>query len=289
LIAVVRQLSAWAGERFDEGRWRTLLDQAQPPRSLLSSAKAHQRQAESYAAWVEEHVPTAQLVDRENTLQGLAAFCSGPDLPGAFAYGWWQAPTWAGKSALFADFVLRHRPDGVEVVSYFIIDRLGRNDRSVFLETAMRQLVLLSQREIGAAGLRPEDFPALCRAAAQACQTRGRRLVLIVDGLDEDQGAASGGPSIAALLPRVLPAGMRVMVTSRPAPPVPDDVPDGHPLRSGDVIRKLAPRSHATGLSVMARRELRRLPGPVGKAVAVGGSACGYRRDLRRCAHVRSP
>ncbi|MFD3627325.1 hypothetical protein [Streptomyces sp. NPDC058698] len=259
LIAVVRQLSAWAGERFDEGRWRTLLDQAQPPRSALPSARVREREDESYAAWIEEHILSARLVDREDELQELAAFCSGPDLPGTSAYGWWQAPPWAGKSALFADFVLRHRPDGVEVVSCFITDRLGRNDQPVFLETVMRQLALRAQWEVGAAGMRPEDFPTLCRAAAEACQNRGRRLVLIVDGLDEDQGAASGGPSIAALLPRVLPAGMRVMVTSRPAPPVPDDVPTGHPLRAGDVIRTLAPWSHATGISVMARHELRRL------------------------------
>ncbi|MFE3547388.1 hypothetical protein ACFXN2_01815 [Streptomyces kronopolitis] len=259
LIAVVRQLSTWADERCDEGWWRTLLDQAQPPRSLLPSARARERGDESYAAWIEDHILSAQLVDREAELQELAEFCSGPDRPGGSAYRWWQAPPWAGKSALVADFALRHRPDSVEVVSCFITDRLGRNDQSVFLETVMRQLALIAQREVGAAGSRPEDLPGLCRAAAEACQDRGRRLVLIVDGLDEDQGAASGGPSIAALLPRVPPAGMRVVVTSRPTPSVPDDVPDDHPLRARDVIRTLTPWSHATGLSVLARHELRRL------------------------------
>ncbi|MFB8023877.1 hypothetical protein ACFC36_35475 [Streptomyces rubiginosohelvolus] len=259
LIAVVRQWSAWAGERCDEGWWRTLLDQAQPHRSPLPSARVQERGDESYAAWVEDHILSAQLVDREDELQELAEFCSGPDLPGASAYWWWQAPPWAGKSALVADFALRHRPDTVEVVSCFITDRLSRNDQSVFLETVMRQLALIAQREVGAVGRRPEDLPGLCRAAAEACRNRGRRLVLIVDGLDEDQGAASGGPSIAALLPRVPPAGMRVVVTSRPTPSVPDDVPDDHPLRARDVIRTLTPWSHATGLSVLARHELRRL------------------------------
>ncbi|MEU9167656.1 hypothetical protein AB0D34_07635 [Streptomyces sp. NPDC048420] len=259
LIAIVRQLSAWAGERFDEGWWRTLLDQAQPSRSSLPSARARERGDQSYAEWIEQHILSAQLMDREAELQELAEFCSGPDLPGASAYRWWQAPPWAGKSALVADFVLRHRPDTVEVVSCFITDRLGRNDQSVFLQTVLRQLALIAQREVSAADSRPEDFPSLCRAAAEACQNRGRRLVLIVDGLDEDQGAASGGPSIAAVLPRVPPAGMRVVVTSRPGPRVPDDVPDDHPLRARDVIRTLAPWSHATGLSVLARHELRRL------------------------------
>ncbi|MGA5506981.1 hypothetical protein [Streptomyces umbrinus] len=259
LIAVVRLWSSLADERFDESWWRTLLDQAQPPRTPLPAARARERGDESYAAWIEEHILSAQLVDREDELQELAEFCSGPDLPGASAYRWWQAPPWAGKSALAADFALRHRPDTVEVVSCFITDRLGRNDQSVFLQTVMRQLGLIAQRDVGAAESRPEDLPGLCRAAAEACQNRGRRLVLIVDGLDEDQGAATGGPSIAALLPRVPPAGMRVVVMSRPSPPVPDDVPDDHPLRARDVIRTLAPWSHASGLSVLARHELRRL------------------------------
>lgn len=259
MIAVVRQWSTWADERYDEGWWRTLLDQAQPARSPLRSARARERGNESYAAWIEDHILSAQLVDREDELQELADFCAGPDLPGVSSYRWWQARPWAGKSALVADFALRHRPDTVEVVSCFITDRLGRNDQSVFLETVMRQLALIAQREVGAAGSRPEDLPGMCRAAAEACQNRGRCLVLIVDGLDEDKGAASGGPSIAALLPRVPPAGMRVVVTSRPSPPVPDDVPDDHPLRARDVIRTLAPWSHATGISVLARHELRRL------------------------------
>ncbi|MEU5193600.1 hypothetical protein AB0G86_05980 [Streptomyces scabiei] len=259
LMAVVRQLSAWAGERCDEGWWRTLLAQAQPPRSPFRSARARERGDESYTAWIEDHILSAQLADREAELQELAEFCSGPDLPGVSAYRWWQAPPWAGKSALVADFALRHRPDGVEVVSCFITDRLGRNDQSAFLETVMRQLALIAQRDVGAPESRPEDLPGLCRDAAEACRDRGRRLVLIVDGLDEDQGAASGRPSIAALLPRVPPAGMRVVVTSRPSPSVPDDVPVDHPLRAREDIRALAPWSHATGLSVLARHELRRL------------------------------
>ncbi|MFG2327029.1 hypothetical protein [Streptomyces sp. NPDC048568] len=259
LIAVVRQWSAWAGEPCDEGGWRTLLDQAQPPRSPLQPKRALQRGDESYAAWIEQNILSAQLLDRDDELRELTAFCADPDLPGASAYRWWQAPPWAGKSALVSDFALRHQPDGVEVVSCFITDRLGRNDRQGFLETVMRQLAAVAQQDAGAAGSRPEDFPDLCRAAAEACQGRGRRLVLIVDGLDEDQGAASGGLSIAALLPRVPPAGMRVVVTGRPSPPVPDDVPPDHPLRAQDIVRTLAPWSHATGISALARRELRRL------------------------------
>ncbi|MGA5442232.1 hypothetical protein ACPCKW_22310 [Streptomyces griseoincarnatus] len=259
LIAVVRQWTAWAGERFDEGWWRTLLDEAQPPRSPLPSSSAPQRGDDSYTAWIEQHIVPAALLDREDELGELTAFCTAPDLPGAPDYVWWQASPWAGKSALVSDFVLRHRPDGVKVVSYFITDRLGRNDRQGFLEAVMRQLAAVAHQDAGAVGNRPEDFPDLCRAAAEACRGQGQRLVLIVDGLDEDRGAVPGGLSIAALLPRVPPAGMRVVVTGRPGPPVADDVASDHPLRTGTVIRTLAPWPHAQGISALARRELHRL------------------------------
>ncbi|MGW2800765.1 hypothetical protein [Streptomyces sp. NPDC001269] len=121
----------------------------------------------------------------------------------------------------------------------------------------MRQLAPLAGQDPVTAGFRQEDFPGLCQAAAQACRDRGRRLVLVVDGLDEDHGA--GTRSIAALLPRHPPAGMRIVVTGRPHPLVPDDVPDDHPLRLAHIVRVLVPSPHATGISRMARRELDRL------------------------------
>ncbi|MFE9069058.1 hypothetical protein [Streptomyces violaceusniger] len=259
LIAVVQRWTEWTRERFDPGWWRTLLEAAQPPRSPLPSSSTPQRVDDSYIAWITQHIVPPALLDREDELGELTAFCTAPDLPGAPAYLWWQAPPWAGKSALVSDFVLRRRPDGVEVVSYFITDRLGRNDRQGFLKAVMRQLAAVAQQDAGAVGSRPEDFPDLCQAAAEACQARGGRLVLIVDGLDEDRGAVSGELSIAALLPRVPPAGMRVVVTGRPGPPVADDVASDHPLRTRSVIRTLAPWPHAQGISALARRELHRL------------------------------
>ncbi|NYJ36788.1 hypothetical protein HNR10_004669 [Nocardiopsis aegyptia] len=147
----------------------------------------------------------------------------------------------------------------MEIASYFITDRLGRNDREDFLRAVTRQLASLAGRDAGTTRIRPEDFPELCEAAAKACQDRGQRLVLLVDGLDEDRGASSGGLSIAALLPRNPPASMRIVVTGRPSPPIPDDVPPDHPLRAPGIIRALAPWPHAAGISSLARRELDRL------------------------------
>ena len=80
----------------------------------------------------------------------------------------------------------------------------------------------------------------------------------MVDGLDEDRGVTTGpdAHSIAGLLPGDPPAGMRVIVAGRPDPPVPDDVPDWHPLRDPAIIRPLAPSPHARDVQRLGRQEL---------------------------------
>jgi hypothetical protein len=68
----------------------------------------------------------------------------------------------------------------------------------------------------------------LMARAAAACKEAGTRLVLVVDGLDEDRSVTTGpqAHSIVGSLPAEPPAGMRVIVAGRADPPVPDDVPD---------------------------------------------------------------
>src|SRR5262249_42135838 len=85
----------------------------------------------------------------------------------------------------------------------------------------------------------------------------GRRLVLIVDGLDEDCGSlpGSGLPSIAACLPKRPPPGLRVLVAGRPDPELPADVDADHPLRSCRV-RRLAASPHAARVTQLAQDEL---------------------------------
>jgi hypothetical protein len=88
---------------------------------------------------------------------------------------------------------------------------------------------------------------------------QGERLILVVDGLDEDRGV--GGPdaySVAALLPANPPTGMRVVVAGRPDPPIPDDVPRWHRLREPGIIRPLVPSAYAQGIETLAQQELRR-------------------------------
>ncbi|WP_208761101.1 tetratricopeptide repeat protein, partial [Micromonospora orduensis] len=101
----------------------------------------------------------------------------------------------------------------------------------------------------------------LLNEAAQACQLQGERLVLLVDGLDEDRGVTTGvdAHSIAKLLPPLSVAGMRVIVSGRPNPPIPGDVPQDHPLRDARIVRVLGRSSAATAIKNEAKRELVRL------------------------------
>jgi len=82
--------------------------------------------------------------------------------------------------------------------------------------------------------------------AAGRAREAGRRLLLAIDGLDEDSGttAGPGRPSIAALLPRRPPPEVRVLVASRPHPPIPDDVAGDHPLE--DQVNALLAESGLT-------------------------------------------
>ena len=199
-----------------------------------------------------------ELVDREPELDELAAWCTAGDEQ----YMWWQAEPKAGKSALMAWFVL-HPPPDVWVVSFFVTARYaGQADSTAFTDGLLDQLAAITGTRLPPLtsaterdGLRRR---LLGEAAARAGRS-GRRLVLIVDGLDEDCGSlpGSGLPSIAASLPRRPPDGLRVIVAGRPDPPLPDDVTTeaGHPLHHCR-LRLLDPSPYATRVTELAQQEL---------------------------------
>lgn len=232
-----------------------------------------------------------EFVGRDAELDELSAFAA-PDDRGA-AYAWWQADAWAGKTALLAWFATRRLPAGVDAVHHFIARRLGNNRREDFLLAIGEQLASVAGRKLGATERgRPESLPALYEAAAKASAGRHRRLLLIVDGLDEDADAAPGGRSIAALLPKEPPYGMRVIVSGRANPQVPSDVPVGHPLRDPGIVRRLAASSAAHVIRDMALQELdallddKRVGSPLlGLLVVARGALTGA--DMAELAGVR--
>ncbi len=150
-------------------------------------------------------------------------------------------------------------------MSFFITARLAAQDtREAFTQVLMEQLAELLGQSLPTVlpeATREAYLLGLLAQAAAACKDAGGRLVLVVDGLDEDRGVTTGpdAHSIAGLLPADPPAGMRVIVAGRPNPPVPDDVPDWHPLRDPAIIRPLAASPHARDVQRLARQELQRL------------------------------
>jgi Trypsin-like peptidase domain len=237
----------------------------------------------AYRAQLADIAPD-QLRDRDRELDQLVTFCAGER-----AYDWWQAGPWAGKSALLSWFVL-HPPAGVDVVSFFITSRLaGQSDSAAYTEALIEQLAALageSPREaLDARGSRHGHAVRLLHTAAQRAEEAGRRLLLVVDGLDEDTSVESGQPSIASLLPRRPPPGVRILVASRPHPELPNDVDGDHPLRTLNVV-ELDVSAHARDQERAAKRELSALlTGPelpreiIGLVLASGGGLTG--RDLQ--------
>ncbi len=219
-----------------------------------------------------------RFVGRAAELAAMAAFSTASDgiqeVQGGdagAAYWRWLAPAWSGKTALMAQFAL-HPPLRVDVLAFFITARAaGRSDRTAFLAALQAQLrEYLCDADV-ICDYQGQFLDALERATDKAT-AEGRRLVLLVDGLDEDTGveSASSGYSIAALLPRVPPPGLLIVVAGRPNPPIPSDVLENHPLHSAHINHLLAPSPAAQALRKAAERDLHALltGGGVGGEVA---------------------
>ncbi|MFC5001279.1 hypothetical protein ACFPIJ_26010 [Dactylosporangium cerinum] len=219
------------------------------------------------SAYLEQvrRIAPPQLLDRDAELAELAGFCTdalrGP-------YVWWRAGPWAGKSALLSTFVLHPPPQlagRARTVSFFITARLAAQDtREAFTTVLLEQLCELTGQDLPSSGseaTREACLLELLSQAAAVCAAAGERLVLLVDGLDEDRGETVGphAHSIAGLLPANPPAGMRIIVAGRPNPPIPDDVSSWHPLRDPGIIRLLGDSPHARDLQRLGQTELKRL------------------------------
>lgn len=225
-----------------------------------------------------------RLLDREEELDRLARSCWSPE-----PYEWWYAKPWAGKSALMSTFVL-NPPAGVDVVCFFVTARFsGQANSIVFTEALLEQLASITGEDLPAspiAEVRAAHREQLLRLAAHRSRESGRRLVLVVDGLDEDGSRQPGSslPSIAALLPRRPVPGLKVIIASRPHPPPPKDVPGDHAIHTA-ARHTLAPSRHASDVERMATEELRRLLGGTADErqllglIAVSGGLSGP--DLR--------
>ncbi|MFD7020514.1 hypothetical protein [Streptomyces sp. NPDC059928] len=196
------------------------------------------------------------FMGREKELDALERFVTAPS--GSPAYLWWQAGPWAGKTALLSWFAARRLPAGVDVAHYFIATRLGTDRRDGFVRTVKEQLAAAAgARRRPAIDPKQPNLGRLYETAARECEQRDRRLVLIVDGLDEDADVAPDSAGIAGLLPKDPPCGMRVIVAGRPHPRVPRQLAADHPLRDAAIVRLLADSPAARVIRDAALTELR--------------------------------
>ncbi|WP_158812234.1 trypsin-like peptidase domain-containing protein [Streptomyces fulvoviolaceus] len=222
-----------AGERAELGALLSYDGTALPEVSSWDSLDLVQ---EVYRAQLADIAPEL-LDEREAELADLVSFCGGSE-----PYRWLQGRPWAGKTALAAWFAL-HPPRGVVPVCFFITARYaGQSDGDAYTAAVVDQLATIVGREpvaTASPAARDGERRLLLRQAAERVARDGGTLLLVVDGLDEDQSRMPGGTgvSIASLLPERLPPNVRVLVTSRPNPGIPPDVGGGHPLRHCPVVR----------------------------------------------------
>ena len=182
-----------------------------------------------------------QLLGRERELAEIAAFATGGE-----GYRWLVGGAFTGKTALLYEAVTVGLPDEVDVVCYFLSRRASDASSDRFLAAVVPQLAYLCEVDPPVANR--DQYYALWQQAADRAAQSGRHLLLVVDGLDEDL-LPPGSPSVASLLPTLAGAHAHVLVASRPHPELPDDVPDGHPLKVATPVqltRSRAPRSWLT-------------------------------------------
>jgi hypothetical protein len=154
------------------------------------------------------------LVARADELADLAAFCHGPQ-----RWRWIQADAFAGKTAVLATFVL-HPPANVDVAACFHRRATGQATADYILDILCRQLAGHTAKpnyQPACLRQRIDDFLDLLARAAHAADQRGHRLLLVVDGLDEDQ-TDDPGLAVAEWLPDTisLPSNAWLLVTEPP-------------------------------------------------------------------------
>jgi WD40 repeat protein len=189
---------------------------------------------------------TDMVTGRQHELAAIEAFAAGNE-----GYRWLVGDAWAGKTSLLAEAVLA-LPTDTAIICYFLSRREADADSSGFLTTIIPQLASLLGQDPPAADL--QHFRALWRRVAERIGAEGRHLLLVVDGLDEDL-RPPGLPSVAALLPATTEPNTHVLVSSRPHPELPTDVPAGHPLRDVQAV-PVKPFARAQQLEILARQEI---------------------------------
>jgi hypothetical protein len=156
------------------------------------------------------------LIDRADSLKRLARYCSGPD-----QMVWIKAPPWAGKTALLASFA-SNPPTNTDVIFHFIsATRPGQARAQSLIDSVTDQAALIARSTTNSSSLSAAanwgEAIRLLNEASRWCASKGRSLVLVVDGLDEARTEASNEIRLIAdfLVSPTLPSGMTIIVAGR--------------------------------------------------------------------------
>lgn len=211
------------------------------------------RRRPAYLATVDSLRATGGLTDRAADLAELRAFTHPGSADGDRPYADWVADAWAGKTALAAELA-SDPPPGADLVAFFVsrTSRIRVAQASEFWSACCDQLAALLGEQTPQA---PDEvlFRQLWVRAGQEAERNGRTLVLLMDGLDENDQP----PPIAGSIPADGDRVRRVILFRREEPK--PDVPDGHPLTDPRrcVRRDLAASTRAGELRQDATKTLR--------------------------------
>ncbi|MFE2974590.1 trypsin-like peptidase domain-containing protein [Streptomyces sp. NPDC059258] len=238
--------------------------------------RGQERRRPAYDAMLRQYTARcAELTGRDQELADLLAFATGPD-----PYLLLVAGPWAGKTSLVTHFATGSHL-GLDVVSFIISRRDGQMRIQQFHRAVCDQLAAL----LGEFPPAEPDAAAFLSLWERAMQIPGRSLLLLVDGLDENDYRELAEPSIATQLPTALGPGAHVLVTSRHAD-VPLDVDGSHPLRTCR-HQELTPFPAATSLLLRARQELDHvLAGPVPRTVLTAMTVAAGALSIRDIASI---
>ena len=190
------------------------------------------RRRPDYAQTVEDLRPSRVLLDRDAELAELRAFVR-PGVTGDLfrPYADWVGEAWAGKTALAAQFA-SDPPPGADIVAFFA-SRARVQHAAQFWKPVCDQLAALVNE--GPRMQADEDaFRALWAQAGEEAELNGRTLVLLIDGLDENDQP----PPIAGVIPVDGDQTRRVIVFRRDQPQ--PQLPNGHPLGDPRKCARLA-------------------------------------------------
>jgi hypothetical protein len=232
-VLTVRPLEALlAGAADRSARWREVLGPRLPdrPGEFWLVRRASPGEAEVNLAYeVAARLAPSQLEGRDSVFADLDRLLISDN-----RWCWIQGEIFAGKTALLA-WLVTHPPLDTSLATCFLNGAVGANTADYALTTLTGQLAALADRvDHQPARFLPEkraQLKELLPAAARACHDRGRRLLLLIDGLDEyDQRGGSLREWLVGDDDLALPDDAALLVSSRSGIDI--DLPGSHPLRA---------------------------------------------------------